>query len=200
MPLDRQGNASPPRAPRREPNPNPNPHPHPKANDAGCHKHERIVIIPLEPGCDALCAQFNPSQLQLDESAKWSAAATKKDRNPSLEYTSTDPRSLSMELFFDTTEEPATCDVRTDYVDKLTAFLRPPVKRNPSLHRPPVIELRWGKTAFRGVLESVSTKLTMFLADGTPIRATCSIKMMEVQTDEPDERPRNRVAPPPGGR
>jgi len=40
--------------------------------------------------------------------------------------------------------------------------------------------VKWGTLPdFEGVLESVSTKYTMFLPNGTPVRATCSCKFKE---------------------
>ena len=50
--------------------------------------------------------------------------------------------------------------------------------------RPTLVQVRWGNPdlpIFEGVIESVSTKLTMFLPSGTPVRATCNVKMMEAQ-------------------
>jgi hypothetical protein len=51
----------------------------------------------------------------------------------------------------------------------------------------------WGKgfPSFMGVIESLSTKFTMFLANGTPVRATVTVKMKQatkltkaVETDD----------------
>jgi hypothetical protein len=46
--------------------------------------------------------------------------------------------------------------------------------------RPAQVMITWGNLpAFEGVLESVSTKYTMFSANGHPVRATCSLKFKE---------------------
>jgi hypothetical protein len=46
--------------------------------------------------------------------------------------------------------------------------------------RPPKVGVKWGKLPeFQGVIESVSTKYTMFLPDGTPVRATCHVTVRE---------------------
>jgi hypothetical protein len=36
-----------------------------------------------------------------------------------------------------------------------------------------------GGGPFRGVIESLQTKYTMFLPNGTPVRATCNVKIKE---------------------
>lgn len=56
---------------------------------------------------------------------------------------------------------------------------------NRELHRPPVCRLLWGKfDIMRGVLTRLSQKITMFLADGTPVRATLDCTFKQVRGDE----------------
>jgi hypothetical protein len=37
----------------------------------------------------------------------------------------------------------------------------------------------WGEIQFQGVVESLTVKFTMFLSNGTPVRAECTLKMKE---------------------
>jgi hypothetical protein len=52
--------------------------------------------------------------------------------------------------------------------------------------RPHVVAVVWGDpkqggmASMGGVIESISTKLTMFSPAGAPVRATCSLKVREV--------------------
>ena len=46
--------------------------------------------------------------------------------------------------------------------------------------RPPTILFVWGRFTFKGVVESLSQKYTMFLSDGTPVRAECALKIRNV--------------------
>jgi hypothetical protein len=165
------------------------------------HQHARIAIIAYAPGeSTVLVAQFNPSQLQLEEAASYTPSATSRDHLPPLEYTATRPRSLSLELFFDTFEEaPGARNVKTRFVEPLSRLLQviDATSSDEDLRRPPLVELRWGnEPPFRGVIESMSSKLTMFLADGTPVRATCALKLMEASRESFQRRPANRVATP----
>jgi hypothetical protein len=49
--------------------------------------------------------------------------------------------------------------------------------------------LSWGSNfpSFMGVIESLSTRYTMFFRDGTPCRATCSIKMKQANKLEKEK-------------
>jgi hypothetical protein len=51
--------------------------------------------------------------------------------------------------------------------------------------RPPKVGVKWANgqlPEFLGVVESVGTKYTMFLPDGTPCRATVNIKLKEASS------------------
>jgi hypothetical protein len=45
---------------------------------------------------------------------------------------------------------------------------------------PPVIVFVWGRFTFKGVIDSLSQKYTMFLSDGTPVRAEVALKIRNV--------------------
>ena len=49
-----------------------------------------------------------------------------------------------------------------------------------SLKRPPVYIFAWGEQYMKCVVTSISYELTMFLSDGTPVRAKVSIDLQEV--------------------
>lgn len=169
------------------------------------YKHERVALIADEPGLQvALLAQYNPAQLQLDETSTWNKSASSGSDHPDLEFSTTAPRSLSLELFFDTFEASGDRNVKRRYVDPLTRLLRviDADSFDEAKRRPPLVQLRWGGAleAFTGVMESISTKLTMFLPDGTPVRATCSIKMLEASRSSFDRRAPNRVTVAPSAR
>lgn len=127
----------------------------------------------------ALEAQYNPKEITIEQSSTWETKTT------GPEFTSMSPRSLSMELLFDTYEQGV--DVTKAYVEKLRllASVMDPdgVER---YKRPPLVEVRWyddAYTPFRGVIESLSTKYTMFTSSGMPVRAVCTIKMKEATVD-----------------
>jgi len=61
-------------------------------------------------------------------------------------------------------------------------------------HRPPVCRLRWGAAGyfFQGVLEKLDQKFSMFLEDGTPVRATVTCSFKEWRTNYDDLNRQNR--------
>lgn len=155
----------------------------------------KVSIVGLEVRVD-LIAQYNPKEVQIEKSANWTAHATSKQDNPGLEFTSAAARTLSMELLFDTYEEGL--DVGEKYVAKLMQLISVMDPDGDEQHkRPSLVQVRWpdrSYATFEGVLESVSTKYTMFSPSGFPVRANCTVKIKEARREFKGE-PR-RVAPP----
>ena len=156
-------------------------------------------------GPGSIPALFNPSEITLTKTANWEQqhaagqgglGATSVEQ----EFRSVDAERFSIELFFDTYESrssaltsagaaasflPASLipgrgssDVRY-YTDQIAQL----VKVDTELHRPPVCDLRWGVfDIFTGVLTTLSQRFTLFLDDGTPVRATLTCDFVEAST------------------
>jgi nucleoid-associated protein YgaU len=142
-------------------------------------------------------ALFNPNRLRYSRSVSWdsdpTAITSKEAEYHRLRFKSTGFETLQIQLFFDTYEEerdpllpavgptrPRAPSVRPhiDLIASLTRFDR-------ELHRPPVCELYWGGFfLFKGVLQTLTQELTLFLEDGTPVRATCDCTFLQHQTRE----------------
>lgn len=139
-------------------------------------------------------ALFNPNQLSFSKSVSWErvdAAATPKEGTyGAVQFTSSEPETLAVNLFFDTYGESASGGLASlvpstgpgsvlPYLDEMAALAR----LDRELHRPPMCELRWGKVLlFTGVLQSMSRQLLLFLEDGTPVRATMDCSFLECQS------------------
>jgi len=127
---------------------------------------------------------FNPKEYALEKSLSWESSKAHEDA-PVPEFKSPSAMSLAVTLQFDTYEERVS--VRDKYIrrmEKLTFMTGSPAKDDKDVknHAPPRIMFVWGKMTFRGVIQSLSQKYTMFLADGTPVRAEVSLKMQQVDT------------------
>ncbi len=138
----------------------------------------------------AIKTLFNPSELTYTKKANWEKADAAIRGVQSLEFKSSELETLALSLFFDTYETAANgglsdilgtggkpevesmtlkCESVLNHTSRVLRLLG----YSPTLHRPPICLLAWGKAViFRGVLDSVTQKLTMFLDDGTPVRAT----------------------------
>lgn len=91
-----------------------------------------------------------------------------------------------MDIFFDTYTYHQPIDDVTNYTNQVSDLL----KIHGDIHAPPVVTFHWGTFSFTGVLEKVSKKFTMFLQDGTPVRATLSVTFRQFTAEqEPTHSP-----------
>lgn len=131
---------------------------------------ERASIAP--EGEEPIPVLFNPTQYALDTSNQFAEIGVPGLGAPILQYVRGNSRTLTMELFFDTYEQGS--DVR-EYTDRIYGLL----KIRSTTHVPPVCTLAWGTFNFRCVVERANGKFTLFLADGTPARATLNVTFRE---------------------
>jgi nucleoid-associated protein YgaU len=122
---------------------------------------------------DSIDVRFNPTQYSLDHGNTIAEIGVPGLSAPILQYVRGNTRTLSMELLFDTYEERA--DVRKKYTDKIYKLLE--IER--STHAPPICTFTWKDFEFRCVLDRVGGRFTMFLEDGTPVRATLNVNLKE---------------------
>ena len=143
---------------------------------------QKLTIFSLEGTRIAVTASYNPKEISIDKSVPWSKTATSVGDPPELEFRSADGRVMSFELMFDGFETGT--NVHATFVENLVklACIQDPDGPEDK-RRPPRVGVRWGTAGmlpeFHGVIESISTKYTMFLADGTPVRATCQVSVRE---------------------
>jgi hypothetical protein len=143
--------------------------------------------------------KYNPEQYTIEKSAKWNRPqAPGAESTPDADYTSTNPASLSMEIFFDAFEE-LQGDVSKD-VETLFTWTKPtPTSRFGGVAEPPVLMFQWGSSNalndFQGFLSSVSARYTLFRVDGTPIRATCNIRLEELPAEARRQNPTSGTRP-----
>jgi nucleoid-associated protein YgaU len=128
-------------------------------------------------------ALFNPSEITIEQTINWNDNPTSQRDVVNSQHTNANPATLSVELFFDTYE--AKSDVR-DYTRKVAELAR--IETHGNMHRPPVCQLSWGAFGvfFQGTLQSITEKFTLFLPNGTPVRATlqCSFKQWRSDSEE----------------
>jgi nucleoid-associated protein YgaU len=128
---------------------------------------------------NAIEVMFNPKTLTVTRTVSWQSQKAAKRDSPELQYTSADPATMTVDLFFDTYDsaEPLASKVSVlTYTSRLLQLAAVAGDK----HRPPVCRLQWGASAvmFIGVLTQIDQSITMFTEQGTPVRATlkCSFK------------------------
>jgi nucleoid-associated protein YgaU len=136
---------------------------------------------------DAITALFNPNRLTFSKSANWQTQNAAQRDSPELQFTNSDPRTLSLDLTFDTYDTPGIEkeDVRK-HTNKLLALTT--VEGHGDKHRPPVCRLCWGRPGpfFQGVLQQLEQTFTLFTATGMPVRATVKCTFKEWRTNYED--------------
>lgn len=124
---------------------------------------------------------FNPTEYALSKTNNWDAEAIIGFDVPPTEFQGGDPTTLDLELFFDTYEKKE--DVR-NYTDKVFALTKisDETRQNSERGRPPRVLFNWGRVfSFQSVITELSVTYTLFLSDGTPVRANMELSLQECE-------------------
>jgi len=129
--------------------------------------------VSIQPeGQDEIEVLFNPTNYSVDKANTIAEIAIPGLEAPILQYVHGNTRTLSMELFCDTYEEQTDVSEVTDDIYGLLEI-------DPDTHVAPICDIFWGSFSFRGVLDHCSGRFTLFLSDGTPVRATLTVVFKE---------------------
>jgi hypothetical protein len=134
----------------------------------------KCLIKNLDSG-EEINAYFNPKEIGITKNVPWNKHKDSKADKPILEFTDADPAELNLELLFDTFEKRLS--VYQEFIEKLEKL----VKVDEAKKRPPMVLFLWGThfPKFMGVISSLKVQYTMFLPDGTPVRATVTATIKE---------------------
>jgi len=135
---------------------------------------EKAVISNLDTEKD-FEVLFNPKEYVLEKKTPWTEVNVFGLDSPPVQFTMGNRERLSMELFFDTSEEKT--DVR-EYTEKIKELMIV----NAQEHRPPLLRFSWGALSFDCVLEDLVQRFTLFSNDGTPLRAILKVVFKEYAT------------------
>ncbi len=139
---------------------------------------EKAIIINTFNN-EKIPVMFNPSNYTLNKSNNFSTINIPGMASPHMQYTGGQARTLTMDLFFDSYEKKE--DVR-NYTSRVSSLLEIEIDKN----EPPVLIFSWGSLNFRGVLTNVNEQFTLFLHDGTPVRAELKVNLTESWAEEPE--------------
>jgi nucleoid-associated protein YgaU len=168
---------------------------------------QKLHLTPETSPDDPIEALFNPREVARSRSVEWHQKKVASQgggwtwSDTEQQFLAVGAETLSLELFFDTYESRAAAsgwqavadlvtptnpfqssdasDV-TDLTDRVAKL----AEVDQELHHPPVCTLSWGGfgTIFTGVLTQLDQRFTLFLPDGTPVRATLSCSFLEYRT------------------
>ncbi|MEO1592365.1 MAG: hypothetical protein AAFU71_13905 [Cyanobacteria bacterium J06632_22] len=121
---------------------------------------------------------FNPTELSFSRSMQLNSCdgARTDDGLPKVSFGSPEAYSLTLSgLIFDTYESGE--NVIEKHIDKF----REAVEFLDGKERPPMYIFAWGTQQYiRCFVQSLTYKLTMFLPDGTPVRASVDVTLQEI--------------------
>ena len=143
---------------------------------------EKALVTNTATGT-AIAVMFNPEEYTVSRDINYAQTAIPGLSAPLLQFVSGNMQTLEMELFLDTYEEHrvgsrlqnrAGEDVR-QVMRQITDLMN----IEASTHAPPVLLFTWASLSFTCVLARASQQFTMFLPDGTPVRARLRVTFNE---------------------
>ncbi len=137
--------------------------------------HVKIQMLGANGGIEgsAIKAYFNPKEISIDKSVQWEPQKRSEGDAPSLEFTAGDPKSLSCELMFDMFEEKKSVVPGVTLLHHISDLGG-------------LCSISFGDLPPMKVkIDSPHARYTMFLADGTPCRATVQLRMTRVDSLPP---------------
>lgn len=148
-------------------------------------KMEILVETDLGKFGKTITALFNPNQITISKNVQWRLKPKPESDTGKTQFTSGEPATLNLELFFDTYESGTDVRNHTKEIFSLTT-----VQEHGELHRPPLCKIAWGTFDLsdtfdcQWVLTSLNQRFSLFLSDGTPVRATLGCSFRQWRGDE----------------
>ncbi len=130
--------------------------------------------IKVEDTGDIIDVMFNPNEYTVSTAAELS---TEKS-NPFFNKVTLD--DFTVKLTFDTYEKKTDVRKLTNKIGKLVM----PTVEGAERKKPPVCLFIWGNFTYKGIIYKVSQKFTLFLSDGTPVRAELTVTFKALVTPE----------------
>jgi phage FluMu protein gp41 len=118
---------------------------------------------------------FNPAEYSIEKSNQYQSTPIVGLTTPLTQFINGNAKTVTMDLFFDTYEKEE--DVRK-YTDRIGTLL----EIDSELHAPPICQFVWDQIIIKAIIEKISSKFTMFLYNGTPVRATLNVTFKEYAT------------------
>lgn len=130
---------------------------------AGKRKGKQISIL------------YFPTEYSLKKGNSFTELAIPGLESPYIQYVKGNAATMTLEVFYDTYQDEK--DVRT-----ISNELSDLILIDTELHAPPPLRFIWGMEnmePFTCVLEDVTRRFTMFMSNGTPVRARLNITLKE---------------------
>lgn len=149
---------------------------------------ELRILKPPQPA-KVVKLHFNPAEYKISKENTFAEIPIPGLVSPPLQYVRGGARTLTMELFVDTSDELVS--VHEKYVKAIEECLG----KDEKLHAPPILVFYWDRDVFQGVLQSLEINYLLFHIDGKPLRAKLGVKLKEYVTIEEQEKKKKSTSP-----
>jgi hypothetical protein len=143
---------------------------------------EKAIVTNTVTGTP-IAVMFNPEEYTVNRDINYAQTTIPGLSAPVLQFVSGNMQTLEMELFLDTYEEHR---VGTRVQNGAGEDVRRVMRRmtdlmniDPTTHAPPVLLFTWASLSFTCVLARANQQFTMFMPDGTPVRAKLRVTFNE---------------------
>jgi Contractile injection system tube protein len=148
------------------------------------------LIVHSDPSGQAQDIEFmfNPTELDFTRRVIWDSDLGNRGTTllPKVNFSGVEPYSFTLQnLLFDTYEQKIS--VLTAYINNIK---KGATSQTNTHSRPPVYVLTWHDRYFYCVMTNLNYRLTLFLEDGTPVKAIVNISLEEV---DPENLPGGRA-------
>jgi hypothetical protein len=134
--------------------------------------------IKVEDTGDVINVMFNPSDYTVSTTAKLSTETS----NPFFNEVTLD--DFTVRLIFDTYEDKSDVRKLTNRIGKLVM----PTVEGKEKKKPPICLFIWGNFTYKGIIYKITQKFTLFLSDGTPVRAELNVTFKALVTPKEYEK------------
>ncbi len=148
---------------------------------------------------ESMVVQFNPAEFTLVKGVQYAEVIIPGLDAPIQQFVRGQAETLTLDLFFDTTENGTGEGDEIVPVTQMTDAFYRLIRVDPQTKAPPVCLFSWGQKGFPGsnlrrgqtalrqhgfqcLVESVTQKFTLFSPLGIPLRARLTVKLREFQT------------------
>ena len=150
----------------------------------------------------AIEVQFNPTEFTLNKAVQIPEIGIPGLDAPVIQFVRGQTETMTVDLFFDTTDSGMAGDDVTAVTEKTDLFYQL-IKIDRKTHAPPVVRFTWGARSnfpgshmngrwfsqnrtngFRCIVESVRQRFTLFTPTGVPLRAVLTVTLKEYKSPE----------------
>lgn len=140
---------------------------------------------------------FNPYEYTVSKSNTYEVKARNNGDVPSVRFKSAGAQTLKLKLVFDTYEDQEDVSLTTNKLWKLMESKTREVNDETKKIPPPEVAFEWGVFRFVAVVTNMTQKFTLFMPDGTPVRAEVDVTFTQHVdvNDYPNQNPTSGDGP-----